>query len=80
MKTKFLLTVVCCVLTVVCQAQSDSVYRIGLILPFQTESSIEKLDAFSNAHDYYTASRISLEEDAAISLDFYQGVLQGRPE
>lgn len=80
LKHNLFLTLVSCLLTVICSAQSDSVYRIGLILPFQTESTMGKLDGFSNAQDYFTASRISLNEDAIVSLDFYEGVVQALNE
>ncbi len=62
------------------QAQTDSVYHIGLILPFQAASTTEKLEAYTNAHDLFTAQRIRLNDDAVISLDFYQGVLQALRE
>jgi ABC-type branched-subunit amino acid transport system substrate-binding protein len=75
----FLSTVVCALWSVSCFSQ-NSVYRIGLILPFQTESTTNKLEAYSNAHDFFTASRISLSEDVEISLDFYEGVLQSLNE
>ena len=79
MRQLFLSCVLCFVFCV-CYAQSDSIYRIGLILPFQTESTMEKLDAYSSAHDFFTASRINLNEDAATSLDFYEGALQSLDE
>ncbi len=75
-----LLTVVFCLLTVHSQAQTDSLYRIGLILPFQTSSTIEKLEAYSGAHDLATAHKVRLSEDAVMSLEFYQGILQSLSE
>ncbi|MES2621935.1 MAG: ABC transporter substrate-binding protein [Bacteroidota bacterium] len=77
---QFLLSIIYILSSIACFSQSDLVYRIGLILPLQTHNSIEKLDAFSNAHDYHTASRIHLEDDVAISLNFYEGVLQALNE
>ncbi len=77
---KLALSIVYCLLSIVSFAQSDSVYRISLILPFQTESTVEKLDGFSNAHDFFTASRIHLNEDAVIALDFYEGALEALRE
>ena len=61
-------------------AQSDSVYRIALILPFQAQSTSEKLEIIANAHDLYTAQKIRLDGDALIGMDFYQGVLQSLRE
>lgn len=63
-----------------CNAQTDSVYRIGLILPFQTAATHEKLEAFANAHDFFTASRVNIDADAITAIDFYQGVLQALSE
>ncbi|MBL0308469.1 MAG: amino acid ABC transporter substrate-binding protein [Bacteroidetes bacterium] len=61
-------------------AQSDSVLRVSLILAFQTESTGEKLNDYLSAHDVYSANRIRLNEDAQISLDFYEGALQSLNE
>lgn len=63
-----------------CNAQTDSVYRIGLILPFQTAATQEKLEAFASAHDFFTASRVNIDADAVTAIDFYQGVLQALSE
>lgn len=71
-----LLFIVYCLLPTVSFAQTDSSYRIGLILPFQTSSTAEKLEAYSNAHDLFTAHKIHLNDDVVTSLDFYQGVLE----
>ena len=60
--------------------QSDTLFRIGLILPFQTASTIDKLEDYTNAHDLFTAHKIHLNEDAITSLDFYQGVLEALTE
>lgn len=74
------LTVVCGLWSTVAYAQTDSVYRIGLILPFQTAATIEKLEAVANAHDFFTASRVNIDADAVTAIDFYQGVLQALSE
>lgn len=74
------LSIVYCLLPNVCSAQTDSVYRIGLILPFQASATAEKLESYSNAHDLFTAQKIRLNEDASISLDFYQGILEALTE
>ncbi len=74
------LSIVFCLSSIVCSAQTDSVYRIGLILPFQAANTAEKLEAYSNAHDLFTAQKIKLSEDASISLDFYQGILEALTE
>jgi ABC-type branched-subunit amino acid transport system substrate-binding protein len=58
------------------RAQTDSVYRVGLILPFETESMIGKLDEITNAHDLFSANRVHFDEDPVIAIDFYQGLLQ----
>lgn len=60
--------------------QADSVYRIGLILPFQAVATSEKLESYTNAHDLFTAQKIKLNDDALIALDFYQGVLEALNE
>lgn len=77
---KLILSCFLCPVCSVCFAQTDSAYRISLILPFQTESTVERLDTFTNAHSYFAASRIHLDEDAITSLDFYQGLLQALRE
>jgi ABC-type branched-subunit amino acid transport system substrate-binding protein len=69
-----------CLISFASFSQSNPVYRIALILPLQTESTTEKLEAYSNAHDYFTASRISLQEDARLALDFYEGAVQALNE
>lgn len=61
-------------------SQQDSVFRIGLILPLQTASAIQKLDDYSNAQNFFTAHNIRLDEDVIIGLDFYQGVLEALAE
>ncbi len=66
--------------SMLCNAQTDSVYRIGLILPFQTASTAEKLEAYTNAHDLFTANKISLDADAITAIDFYQGVIEALSE
>lgn len=73
-------SVVCCLSCVVSSAQTDSIFRIGLILPFQASSTVDRLEAYSNAHDLFTAHKIHLNEDAVTSLDFYQGVLEALSE
>ncbi len=74
MKSIFLVWICCAGLGVF--AQTDSVYRVGLILPFETESMMGKLDEITNAHDLFSANRVHFDDDAVISVDFYQGVLQ----
>ena len=49
-------------------------YKIGLILPFQSEATTDNLNTFLNAPDFFTASRVQLDEDAVTSLNFYQGL------
>ncbi|HLP51541.1 MAG TPA: hypothetical protein VK154_11690 [Chitinophagales bacterium] len=78
--SNFVLTVVCGLWSIASHAQADSTYRIGLILPFQTAGTAEKLEAYSNAHDFFTASRIRLDDDAITALDFYQGMLEALAE
>jgi ABC-type branched-subunit amino acid transport system substrate-binding protein len=73
-KSIFLVWICCAGLGVF--AQTDSVYRVGLILPFETESMMGKLDEITNAHDLFSANRVHFDDDAVISVDFYQGVLQ----
>ena len=77
--SKLFLSCVLCLVSCVTSAQ-DSLFRIGLILPFQTSSTVEKLETYSNAHDLFTAHKINLKEDAITSLDFYQGTLQALTE
>jgi len=62
-------------------AQSDTtLYKVGLILPFQVQSTDTRFEEIINAHDLYTANRIHLEDDAIIALDFYQGLMQSLSE
>jgi hypothetical protein len=61
-------------------SQSDSIFRIGLILPLQTASTTYKLEAYANAHDVFTANKIHLNEDVVTALDFYQGALEALHE
>lgn len=75
-----ILTIVLCLSCFNANAQSDSVYHVALILPFQSESTIGKLDEITNAHDLFSANRVHFNEDAIISLDFYQGALQALSE
>jgi hypothetical protein len=77
---KLVLSIVYCLVSIVSFAQNETVYRVGLILPFETEQSISKLDAYASAHDFFTASKVSLPADAIASLDFYQGVVQSLTE
>lgn len=74
-KHTFFCSVAFCLLSVVSFAQTDSTYRIGLILGFQAAGTTEKLDAFENAQDQFTARKIRLNDDAVNSLDFYFGAL-----
>lgn len=67
-------------LPILCYSQTDTLFRIGLILPLQTTSTVEKLEAYSNAHDLFTAQKIHLSDDAVTALDFYQGVLEALSE
>jgi hypothetical protein len=60
--------------------QTDSSFRVAMILPLQTASTLYKLEAYSNAHDFATAQKIRLHEDAVTALDFYQGVLEAMNE
>ena len=65
----------------VLSAQTDStVYKVGVILPFQVQSTDNKFDEILNAHDLTTANRIHLDDDAIIALDFYQGMMQSLTE
>ena len=61
-------------------AQTDTTYRVALILPFQSETTIGRLDEITNAHDLTTANRVHFNEDATLSLDYYQGTLQALNE
>jgi ABC-type branched-subunit amino acid transport system substrate-binding protein len=56
-------------------AQNDTVYHIGLILPFQTTSTAQQIDDIVNAHDLFTANHVHFDEDAILSLNFYQGLM-----
>ncbi len=79
-KHSFKVLLLCSFLLVNCskgRAQTDSaIFRIGLILPFQTASTTEKLETYAAAQDVYSAQKINLNEDAVIALDFYQGLVQ----
>ena len=62
-------------------AQTDTtLYKVGLILPFQVQNTDGKFDEILNAHDLHTANRIRFEDDALIALDFYQGLMQSLNE
>ncbi|MCW5908361.1 MAG: amino acid ABC transporter substrate-binding protein [Chitinophagales bacterium] len=66
-------------LLIVCSASAKSQsdleqnINIGLMLPFQTQSSLRDIEDFFNAPDYFTASRISLNSYSEEALDFYEG-------
>jgi ABC-type branched-subunit amino acid transport system substrate-binding protein len=62
-------------------AQADTtLYKVGLLLPFQVQNTDGKFDEILNAHDLASANRIRFEDDALIALDFYQGVMQSLTE
>ncbi len=62
-------------------AQTDTtIYKVGLLLPFQVQNTDGKFDEILNAHDLTSANRVHFEDDAIIALDFYQGVLQSLTE
>ncbi|HWB62771.1 MAG TPA: ABC transporter substrate-binding protein [Chitinophagales bacterium] len=74
----FLLCSLCFIATVSASAlpaDSGKVYKVGLILPLQAQNTLDKINDITNARDLYTANRINFDEDAIISLDFYQGLL-----
>ncbi len=71
---QFFTVAVCAVYSINLAAQTDTTYHVALILPFQAESTTGKLNEIANARDLYTANRVHFNEDALISLDFYQGV------
>lgn len=73
---KLFLSIVLCLAFYDSFSQTDSAFRISLILPFQSETTTERLDTFTNAHSYFAATKIHIDEEAITSLDFYQGVLQ----
>lgn len=85
-----LLQLIICFLFQTASAQSDTtlhkpdtaavVYKIGLLLPFQVQNTDSKFNEILNAHDLTTANRIRFEDDALISLDFYQGLMQSLNE
>ena len=77
----FVFFIIACCIAVSSFAQTDTtVYKIGLLLPFQSQNTDGKLDEILNAHDLYTANRIRFEDDALIALDFYQGLMQAATE
>jgi ABC-type branched-subunit amino acid transport system substrate-binding protein len=55
-------------------------YKIGLILPFQTEATTANLNTFLDASDFFTASHVQLDEDAVTALNFYQGLIMALNE
>ena len=55
--------------------QSDTVYQVGLILPFQTETTAADINDIVNAHDLFTANHVHFDEDATLSVNFYQGLM-----
>lgn len=87
---KSLVLSLCCVAFILANAQTDTTrliqsdtipnYRIGLILPFQTESTSGEMEDFFSAPDFYTASRTNLNNYATEALDFYQGLVQSLNE
>ncbi len=87
---KLIFLSLCCLAFILLNAQNDSAqlrdgntvsnYRIGLILPFQTESTSNGIEDFFSAPDFYTASRTNLNNYATEALDFYQGLLQSLNE
>lgn len=74
---KLILFFCCCWATCFASAQTDSIrqYNVGLMLPFQTQSTLNGISDFFNAPDFFTASRISLNSYSEEALDFYQGLL-----
>lgn len=75
---KKLLIVFCCawaVFTASAQTDSARTYNVGVMLPFQTQSTLNDISDFFNAPDFFTASRISLNNYSEEALDFYQGML-----
>ncbi len=58
------------------QVPPPAVYRIGLVLPFQTYTTANRIEEFRTAHDVVSAHKIKINEDAIASLDFYEGFLQ----
>jgi len=55
-------------------SQGDTVYHVGLILPFQTETTSQAISDIVNAHDLFTANHVHFDDDAIMSLNFYQGL------
>jgi len=81
MKLRLLLFFALSLMSFVSFSQADTtVYKVGLILPFETASTDFEFNAILNAHDLYTANHVKLEDDAIIALDFYQGLLQSLNE
>ncbi|MFN8288275.1 MAG: ABC transporter substrate-binding protein [Chitinophagales bacterium] len=58
------------------QVVKPGTYKIGLILPFQTYTTANRIEEIKTAHDVVTAHKIKINEDAIASLDFYEGLLQ----
>ena len=54
----------------------DSIFRLALILPFETQSSAGKIDEYFATKDVFSANKIHLSDDAVAALDFYQGALK----
>ena len=76
-----LLVLVACFVSQLSFAQTDTtVYKVGVLLPFQVQNTHGKFDEILNAPDLTSANRIRFEDDALISLDFYQGMMQSVTE
>lgn len=75
-----LVVVVLCLLPASIFSQSDSVLRIALILGFQGNQTSGKLNDYLQSTDVFTANKIRIDDDALLSLDFYEGALQALQE
>ncbi len=66
----------CLTYVTIAQVQPPAIYRIGLVLPFQTYTTANRIEEFRTAHDVVSAHKIKINEDAIASLDFYEGFMQ----
>ncbi len=80
-KKYFTALFITCFTSLYLNAQNDSsVYKVGLILPFEVSNTNADMDEILNAHDLFTANHVHFDDDAIIALNFYQGMMQSLSE
>lgn len=55
------------------QAQTDSLYHVAFILPFNAEHTYFRLEEFLDATDVTIANKVRISEESTLALEFYRG-------